>query len=138
LTFLGAFGPPDPSERVSLAFADLDEDGHPEALAYFVSPTVCGTGGCQLAIFQQHGQSFRPIGGTTVSGLPLRLLLKKTHGFHDLGIWSPSSGNFVGFEARLRFDGKSYRPSNPSRAPHVGSECGIELIGRNAVLRPTH
>jgi hypothetical protein len=52
----------------------------------------------------------------TITNPPIRVLDQKLNGWHSLGVWVQGGGIQPGYEAELRFNGKSY-PKNPSVPP---------------------
>jgi len=57
--------------------------------------------------------------------LPIRVLSTKTNGWHDLGVGVAGGGIQPGYEARLRFDGRTY-PSNPTVPPAQELKAKVE------------
>ena len=117
--------------RYTAAFSDLDGDGQPEALIYALAmaddsrtpetikeANLCGSGGCVLYILSLTPSNYRVITKTTIVKLPVRIMSSISHGWHDLGVQVSGGGITPGYEARLRFDGRSY-PSNPSMPPAI-------------------
>jgi len=102
--------------RYAAAFVDLNDDGTQEAIVYLISPEWCGSGGCSSLVLEPKGSSFKVITRTTITRLPIRVLSKKTNGWHDLAVWVGGGGIRPGYEARLSFNGKKY-PGNPSGPP---------------------
>lgn len=106
----------DASGRYSLAMADLDADGVPEALVYVSGERWCGSGGCHLIVLDREGRSWREVTSLTITWPPIRLLETRTNGWRDIGVSVSGGGIRPRYEALLRFDGRSY-PSNPSVSP---------------------
>lgn len=102
--------------RYLVAFADLDDDGQPEAIAYLISPNWCGSGGCSMFVLKQNGNTWETVTETSITQRPIRVLTDTSHGWHSLGVWVQGGGIQPGYEAELRFDGKTY-PENPSVLP---------------------
>jgi hypothetical protein len=130
----------DPAARYASALADLDGDGRPEAIVYMMSRGYCGTGGCHVFIYRATGRSWWRTARITVSNLPIRVLDSRTHGWRDLGISQRElrGNHFVRYEARLRFNGRTY-PLNPSVPPAqqlTRRVPGRILIGENNRGRP--
>jgi hypothetical protein len=103
----------DQSSRYVAAFKDLNGDGGVEAIVYMIGPKWCGSGGCTTKIFKKVGGSWKLISSITLTRLPIRVLEKKTHGWHAIGVLVAGGGVDVAYNAELDFDGKSY-PRNPS------------------------
>jgi hypothetical protein len=102
--------------RYAAALVDLKDDGKQEAIVYFIGANWCGSGGCSCLILAPDGSSYDVITQTSVTQLPIRVLLTKTNGWHDLAVGVAGGGIQPGYEARLRFDGGTY-PSNPTVPP---------------------
>lgn len=113
--FLGRLDEESRKTQYSAAFVDLRDDGAKEAIVYLSSDGWCGTGGCTMLVLAPEGTDYRVVTKTTVTRLPIRVLATKAHGWYDIGV-GVGGGGRPSYEARLRFDGKSY-PSNPSVSP---------------------
>lgn len=100
--------------RYGYALVDLNNDGINEALVY-ITGGMCGTGGCGVEVLARAGSGWRRIAATSIGYPPIQVLPERTHGWHDLGIYSRFNAT-EGNQARLRFDGASY-PINPSVPP---------------------
>lgn len=111
--------PASPAERTTryaAAFVDLNDDGNDEVIVYLIDNKWCGSAGCSALVLGRQGSSYRRVTKMTVTQLPIRVLLTKTNGWHDLGVWVQGGGIQRGYEAKLRFNGNKY-PSNPSISP---------------------
>lgn len=106
----------DKTTRYIAAFRDLNGDGKSEAIVYLLGRNWCGSGGCNTLILAPDGSSWRIVSNIRITRPPIRLLTRTSHGWHSLGIWVQGGGIQPGYEAELRFDGKSY-PKNPSVPP---------------------
>lgn len=106
----------DRSTRYLAAFRDLNGDGIPEAIVYLIGRQWCGSGGCPLFVLQKSGGSWKVVTSTTITNPPIRVLDRKLNGWHNLGVWVQGGGIQPGYEAELRFNGKTY-PRNPSVPP---------------------
>jgi len=102
--------------RYLAAFPDLDGDGQPEAIVYLISRNWCGSGGCSMFVLKKNGSGWKTVTRTTITQLPIRVLTNASHGWRNLGVWVQGGGIQPGYEAELRFDGKTY-PRNPSFPP---------------------
>jgi hypothetical protein len=101
-----------------------------EIVVYFSGRLWCGSGGCSMLILEPDGATFKVIGEETIVRPPIRVLRSQSNGHFDIGVWVQGGGIQPGYEAQLRFDGKSY-PSNPSVAPArrlAGTTAGRVLI----------
>ncbi|MFZ0305806.1 MAG: hypothetical protein WAL75_24175 [Terracidiphilus sp.] len=106
----------DKTTRYQAAVIKSDGTTKEEIVVYLSGESWCGSGGCRLWILEPAGASFRIIGEETIVQLPIRVLQSKSHDHFDIGVWVQGGGIQPGYEALVRFDGKSY-PDNPSVAP---------------------
>ena len=96
---------------------DLNGDGRREVLVYVAGGNRnCGTGGCGLMVLQSAGSKWRVVSETSIGWSPIRILRTSSRGWRDLGVMIAGGGVTRPYEARLRFDGKTY-PTNPSVRP---------------------
>jgi len=102
--------------RYAVAKVDLDGDGVAEALVYQSGEGWCGTGGCDLDILRREGSRWRLVTEVSVAKLPIRVLAGRSHGWKDIGVQVSGGGIRVGYEAVLRYDGRTY-PANPTVPP---------------------
>jgi hypothetical protein len=117
------------------AFADLNGDGGDEALVSLYSGLFCGSGGCALFIYTPAGGAWREVAEITIVNAPVRLLASRHRGWRDLAVHVRGGGMEIPYEARIRFDGRTYA-SNPSMAPRLrGRASGRVLISDNSVSR---
>ena len=117
-------------------FADLNGHGRDEALVSLHSGLFCGSGGCALYIYAPAGASWREVAELTIVNAPVRLLTTRTRGWRDLAVHVRGGGIEIPYEARIRFDGRTYA-SNPSMAPRIrGRAAGPVLISDDAPSRP--
>ena len=103
-------------ERYRAATADLNGDRADEIILWSQEPTMCGSGGCVLFVLTPQGRRYRVVTRMTVTRPPIRVLATSTRGWRDLGVRVAGGGITRPYEARLRFDGRSY-PRNPSMPP---------------------
>lgn len=106
--------------------ADLNGDGDAEVIVYAFGPLICGSGGCDLLVFTPAEGSFRLVGRTSVSRLPLYRATGESNGWSDL-IVSVGGGGLAAGRTLLQFDGEGY-PSNASTAPAVPEQVEAELL----------
>ena len=108
-----------PTTRYSVAWTDLNGDRRPEAVVYIFDHGHgywCGSGGCNLVVFEGERRSWRTVGSTSITRPPVRLLNSRTNGWRDLSVYVAGGGIIPGYHALLPFDGRSYA-SNPSMPP---------------------
>lgn len=117
--------------RVYLGFADLNADGKDEAIAYVSGPYWCGTGGCNAHILTPDGDSWKEVGNTTVSSLPIGVLDTTSNGWKDLAISFAGGGSPAGI-GQMQFDGSQY-PRNPTSAPETDT-LGTVVIAEDAAF----
>jgi hypothetical protein len=128
-------GPPsaeDKTTRFSAALVQLGSDGSSQVIVYVTGRSWCGSGGCLTLILAPLDVSYRVVTRITISRPPIRVLTSTSNGWHDIGVWVQGGGIQPGYEARLRFDGKSY-PRNPSIRP---AEPLTGKISAEMVLSP--
>jgi len=97
-------------------FQDLNDDGISEAIVYLTGGKWCGSGGCTMLILSKDEISWKVITKVTVTRLPIRVLEKKSHEWHSIGVSVKGGRVQKGYEAELPFNGKSY-PTNPTVPP---------------------
>ena len=102
--------------RYVAAFVHLRDDKGQQVIVYLVGPSWCGTGGCTALILVPKDSSYAVLTAISLAQQPIRILVTKTNGWHDLGVWVQGGGIQPGYEAKLSFDGKSY-PGNPTVPP---------------------
>jgi hypothetical protein len=127
-------GPPDSlnrGTRYEAAFLDLSGHGTREAVVYLTGEEWCGSGGCTTLVLAPRGTSYEVIGYLTTTWLPIRVLARKSHGWHDVGVWAAGAGIVRPHEAVYSFNGRKY-PNTPS--PRTGEERlpGEVAISANA------
>jgi hypothetical protein len=102
--------------RYSRAFVDLDGDGKEEAIVYLAGRWWCGSGGCPTLILKPEHSSYRLVTNISITRPPIGVLSNTSNGWHNISVWVQGGGIQPGYQAELRFDGKSY-PENPSIPP---------------------
>jgi hypothetical protein len=121
----------DMTTRFSFAVIEPDFRTREEVVVYISGESWCGSGGCTMLVLVPEGNSFNMIDKTTIVQLPIRVLDGRSNGRAELGVWVQGGGLQPGYEATLRFDGKSY-PRNPSIAPArrlSSRNAGTVIIG---------
>jgi hypothetical protein len=103
----------DNTTRYSFAVVRLHDEATQQVIVYVSGANWCGSGGCTLFVLTGDASSYRVIGRTPITRLPIRILASKTKGWHDIGVWVQGGGVQPGYEAALPFDGNQY-PGNPS------------------------
>jgi hypothetical protein len=106
----------DKQTRYIAAFSDLNGDGIPEAIVYVMGPEWCGSGGCNLLILKRVGTVWKTVTQLTITRPPIRVLKNTSNGWRNIAVWVQGGGIQPGYEAELRFNGKTY-PRNPSVPP---------------------
>lgn len=128
--------------RYSVALVDLNGDKRPEAVVYAMSTSaggqqsdLCGSGGCDLYVLSLTPAGYRQISDISVTRAPIRVLPTTMHGWRDLGVTVAGGGIIKGYEAKLRFDGRSY-PTNPTVPPalRLKTTIGKVLIANDPSL----
>jgi hypothetical protein len=115
-------GAPDPSFEpmeptlYSAAFVDLKDDGTREVIVYVTGRAWCGSGGCITLVLAPKGSSYTLITEITITRPPIRALISKSHGWHDITVVVQGGGIIEPYEAKLSFDGETF-PSNPTVPP---------------------
>jgi hypothetical protein len=129
----------DKSTRYFSAFVDLSGDESQEVVVYITGQSWCGSGGCTTMVLAPRDSSYKVITRITITRPPIRILRNKTNGWQDIGVWVAGGGIQPGYEAELRFDGKTY-PSNPSTPParrlagKVAGEVVVALTDKGTPL----
>ena len=95
---------------------DLNGDGIDEAIVYLTGNLWCGSGGCNTLILARDGAFWRTVTAMTITRPPIRVLANASSGWRKISVRVEGGGIQPGYEAELRFDGKTY-PTNPSVAP---------------------
>jgi hypothetical protein len=98
------------------AFVDLNGDGIQELIVYVTGERWCGSGGCTTLILAAKDSSYRVVTRVTITRPPIRVLKDASNGWRSIAVWVVGGSSEPGYEAELRFDGRTY-PSNPSVPP---------------------
>jgi hypothetical protein len=125
----------DKATKYIAAFADLNGDGIPEAIVYLAEGRWCGSGGCNTLILEQRGGSWQIVTDITITRPPIRVLVPTSNRWQNIGVWVQGGGIEPGYEAELRFDGKTY-PPNPSVFP--ARRSGGSTAGRVVISLSDH
>lgn len=102
--------------RYVAAFIDLNDDGVKEVIVHIFAQNLCGTGGCPTLVLAQTDSSFRIVSRISITRPPIRVLHRRSKGWHDLTVWVQGGGIQPGYEVELPFDGDSYAV-NPTVPP---------------------
>lgn len=103
--------------------ADLNSDGHAEAVVLFTGQDWCSPQGCTLAIFKSEDVGLRPVSQITGVRGPVAVSPNANGGWRDL-IVKTGTGKVV----RLQFSAGGY-PSIASTQPEAGSDlANAELL----------
>ncbi len=89
-------------------------------------------------VLQSEGEAFRILLSTTVTQIPIRKLTTSSLGMADLGVDVTGGGRVIDHEARLRWNGTKYSPSNPSIAPVCRRCAGTTLIDETTPKQKLH
>jgi hypothetical protein len=106
----------DKTTRYFSVFVDLNSDRKNEAIVYLTGESWCGSGGCVALVLARKDSSYRVVTKISIARTPIRVLTAASNGWRNIGVWVQGGGIQPGYEAELRFDGKTY-PSNPSTPP---------------------
>src|ERR1019366_1518014 len=101
-----------------------------QVIVYLTGLSWCGSGGCPTLVLTPKGSSYKLLSRILVTRPPIRVLAGKSYGWHNLAVWVGGGGIQPGYEAELRFDGKSYpiSPANPPARHLVGAAHGEIVI----------
>lgn len=102
--------------RYAIAWADLNSDGHEEAIVRMASGGFCGSSGCFLYILSPVRRGWSMVGRMAGTHLPIRILSSRNHDWRDVSVFIAGGGITSGYHARLSIDGRTY-PYNPSMPP---------------------
>ena len=106
----------DKTTRYVRSFVDLNGDGKKEVVVYLIGSGWCGTGGCRTLILAPDHSTYRLITRIYAVHPPVIVLASTSHGWRSLAVWVVGGGILEGYEAELRFDGRTY-PINPAIPP---------------------
>ena len=106
-----------PNAQYAIAFSDLNDDHHQEAVVHVGGPNFCGSGGCTTFVLTETGTGWVTIGKMTVSRLPIYRLPVHRNGWFDLGVYVSGGGAQPGVRA-VSFERRKYG-SNPTKGEAV-------------------
>ncbi|MEM1170174.1 MAG: hypothetical protein AAGJ08_14115 [Cyanobacteria bacterium P01_H01_bin.35] len=113
-------------ETYKTEYIDLNDDGIKDALVLMSTQDWCGTGGCNLFIFQGGENKFEFLSSSSLIHQPFTVSKTQTNGWRDLVV-EVRGGGAKPQTVTLKFDGKLY-PSNPSLEPPINSEITVEGV----------
>jgi hypothetical protein len=102
----------------AIAFSDLNDDHHQEAVVHLAGRDFCGTGGCTTYVLTETEAGWLKVGRMSVSRLPIYRLPMHHGGWFDLGVYTGGGGMQPAVRGVI-FDRGSYR-SNPTKGPVIG------------------
>ena len=109
----------------------LHDDASLQEIVYLQNDGWCGSGGCTLLILNQQGYSYDYTVVSKIMGArpPVHVLSTETKGWHDLSVGVQGGGIVHAYEAKLRFNGRSYpiSPTMPS-AQALNAEIPGEVV----------
>jgi hypothetical protein len=126
------------STRYISAFVHLRGDKSQQVIVYLIGAAWCCSSGCTTLILVPNGSSFSVLSEISIVYQPIRVLITKSNGWHDLGVWVRAGGIQSGYEARLSFNGKDY-PSNPTvppAQPTTATVKGTVVVPQSATSEP--
>ncbi|OAN11471.1 hypothetical protein A3K86_21270 [Photobacterium jeanii] len=107
--------------QFTFAKHDLNQDGNQEYLVLMSDPYFCGSGGCNLYIFDDQGNELNYF---TVAKSPVSVGKQGESGWADLVMYSNGANRL------MVHDGQHY-PTNPSVEPEATDATVTELIPRD-------
>jgi hypothetical protein len=124
------------STRYQFASVSLTGRGARDVIVYLMGQELCGSGGCTMLILTPLGSSYESVARLLAIHPPVSVLTSTSHGWHDIGVWVGGGGIASWYEARLRFDGRTYRfqprvTLRPSRRPFQRLLPGRVVISAN-------
>jgi hypothetical protein len=125
---------PRPSQYM-YTFVRLSSENRPEAVVFLQGEGWCGTGGCTTLVLARNDSGYKIISHIPATPLPIRLLKAKSHGWHNLAVWTPTDGVF--HEELLVFDGARYWwSSSDVKNRHEEGKVILSSKDKEAPLRP--
>jgi hypothetical protein len=126
----------DRTTEYSSAFVDLRDDGTQDVIVYLTGDGWCGSGGCTTLILVPKDSSYEVVTKITIVRPPIRILVTKLNGWHDIAVRVQGGGIIKAYEAKLSFNGRTY-PRNPSVPPArrlVEKVAGEEVVPITALI----
>jgi hypothetical protein len=106
-------GPSDNPPHYFYNKVDLNGDGKPEVLVYYVAEKWCGTGGCRFFVGQMRGKSYKVIGRIIITHMPVIISDKKTRGWQDFILYA-SGGGLTPHYCVYEWQGNKYDDKGPA------------------------
>ena len=97
----------------AIAFTDLNDDHHQEAVVHLAGANHCGTGGCTTFVMVETPGGWQPIGRMKASRLPIYRLPEHRQGWFDLAVYVGGGGTPAGIRT-VRF-AKGRYGANPAK-----------------------
>lgn len=120
----------------------LRDDASLQEIVYLENDGWCGSGGCTLLILNQRGYSYDYAVVSKIMGVraPVRVLNTKTNGWYDLSVLVQGGGIVHPYEARLRFNGRTYpiSPTMPTAQPLDAEIPGEVVVPTSASVKPLY
>lgn len=117
LRFLDNHGANPQETQYLVEYVDLNGDGLDEALVLLSGDYWCGTGGCNMAVFEGTPEGHTLVSNLSLVNAPVWVSSDRSSGWNDL-IVKISGGGIETKHVALRFNGFRY-PVNPSLEPAV-------------------
>jgi len=95
---------------------DLNSDGSPEAVVFLTDEEFCGSGGCNLLVFQRRAQAWHLVSYTLAVKPPIRVVPQRQRGWSSLSVFVQGGGIVHGYSAILPFGKRGY-PLSPTTPP---------------------
>ena len=93
-------------------------------------------------ILEQKGYSYEYRVVSKIMGVrpPVRVLSTETNGWHDLSVGVQGGGIVHAYEAKLRFNGRSYpiSPAMPSAQPLNAEITGEVVVPTSVTVKPLY
>lgn len=99
--------------RYAIAFSDLNDDHHQEAIVHLAGQNFCASGGCTTYIMTETEAGWFEVGRMIGGRLPIYRLPEHHAGWFDLAMYVSAAGQQPGVRA-VRYDRDRYR-TNPAR-----------------------